>query len=881
MDISNGASYRFFARWAAFSYQKAIWVIFFAIVIAGFSVVYTANNLGVHTDTTDMLSEDVPFRVNHKRYKEAFPQYEDALLLVVDAPTPEQAHAVAKELTAYLQRDKVHFYEASYLSGDLFFEQNGLLYKSIPELEKITDRLAAAQPLIARLALNPTLDTFASVLTEAVDELRSGRNLNLTAVFNGITSTLDARFAGSPHALSWQILFDGEEQADLYQELILARPKHDYAQLFAAEQPLKAIREAAVELGLTQGAPEKLRITGEAALAYDELHSAMRGAQDAGILALVLVILVLLIAVRTIGAIITVMFSLVLGLLLTAAFATFAVGHLNLISIAFAVLYIGLGVDYAIHFLLRHEEVRRSGQPVMKTLPVASGDIGRALLICAVTTAIGFYAFIPTTYDGVAELGLISGSGMVISLLVTLTIVPALQRFFPIPLIKPLISIQPVHAALEWPAHARKSVLVLTTIAVLSSIMALPQIRFDYNLLNLNDPHVESVETFRDLLENADDSPWHIIALADDRNEAEQLVKKLSGLQEVDKVVTILDFVPDSQEEKIRLIEEMAMTLGPISFAPIIQQHINVDMQLSALQDLQHTLNRFLIEQPAHPAADSARALQQSLTNLLLQLTGLNERESREKLLFAVDQDLLHLLPDSIHRLQLALEARSFAQQDIPDSVKIHWQSSDDIYRIAIYPAENINDNDALKRFVRAVQEIAPGATGVPVISLEAGMAVVDAFIHAFSLALIGVVVALLVLLRSVKSTVLVMAPLLLAALFTGAITVLLDVPFNFANVIALPLILGIGIDCSVHMVHRSRNTGEAYENLLYTSTTRAIFYSALTTMAGFGSLIFSQHQGTASMGLLLLAGVVLTLICVLIILPVLLHAVDKKRQPD
>ncbi len=878
MDISNGASYRFFARWAAFSYQKAIWVIFLAIVIAGFSVVYTANNLGVHTDTTDMLSEDVPFRVNHKRYKEAFPQYEDALLLVVDAPTPEQAHAAAKRLTAYLQKDEDHFYEASYLSGDLFFEQNGLLYKSIPELERITDRLAAAQPLIARLAKSPALDTFASVLTEAVDELRGGRNLDLEAVFNGVTSTLDARLAGSPHALSWQILFDGEEQADQYQELILARPKHDYAQLFAAERPLKAIREAAAELGLTQGAPEQLRITGEAALAYDELHSAMRGAQDAGILALVLVIVVLLIAVRTVGAIMTVMFSLVLGLLLTAAFATFAVGHLNLISIAFAVLYIGLGVDYAIHFLLRHEEVRRSGEPVTKTLPAASGEIGRALMICAVTTAIGFYAFIPTAYDGVAELGLISGSGMVISLLVTLTIVPALQRFFPISLIKPLISIQPVHTALEWPAHARKSVLALTAIAVLYSLIALPQIRFDYNLLNLNDPHVESVRTFRDLLENADDSPWHIIALADNRNEAEQLVKKLSRLREVDKVVTILDFVPNDQAEKIRLIEEMATTLGPVSFVPITQQQIDVDTQLTALQDLQHTLNRFLIEHPTHPAAGSARALQQSLTNLLLQFDRLNARESQEKLLFAVDQDLLHLLPGSVHRLQLALEAKPFTQQDIPDSVKIHWQSSDDIYRIAIYPTENISDNDALKRFVRAVQQITPGATGVPVISLEAGKAVVDAFVHAFSLALIGVVIALLVLLRSVKSTVLVMVPLLLAALFTGAVTVLLDVPFNFANVIALPLILGIGIDCSVHMVHRSRNTGEAYENLLYTSTARAIFYSALTTMAGFGSLIFSQHQGTASMGLLLLAGVVLTLICVLIILPVLLHAANTKQ---
>jgi len=875
----GGSNNRFFAHWAAFSYQHAILVIVMAIAIAGLSLTYTANNLGVHTDTTDMLSEDVPFRINHKRYKEAFPQYEDALLLVVEAPTPEQAHEAAKHLAGKLQKDKTHFYEASYLSGNPFFEHNGLLYKSVSELEKITDQLAAAQPLIARLAENLTLDTFASVLTEAVNEISNGRDLDLDAVFNGVSTALDARLGGTPQALSWQVLLDGVQQVSHYQELILARPKQDYTQLFAAEQSLIAAREAAVDLGLSSDGSVTMRITGEAALACDELHSAMRGAQDAGILALVLVIVVLLIALRSVGAIMTVIFSLALGLIMTAAFATFAVGHLNLISIAFAVLYIGLGVDYAIHFLLRQEEIRSTGQTDSKAVPMVGGDIGQALMICALTTAIGFYAFIPTSYDGVAELGLISGTGMLISLLVTLTIVPALQRYFPIESIKSIISIQPIHAVLEWPVRARKSVYFLTVIAVLFSIGALPQVRFDYNLLNLNDPQSESVETFRDLLENADESPWHIIVLADDYREAAQLTRQLSELQEVDKVVTILDFVPDNQEEKKQLIDEMAMTLGPVTFSQKRHQQIDVGLQKTAFMDLENALSRLIVEQSVHPSIDLIRALHNSLAEVLSQLELYDTYEAQVGLLSAIERDLLYLLPASIHRLQLALAATPFTLKDIPESVKIHWQSSSDVYRIAVYPAENINDNDALRRFVRAVQDISSGATGVPVISLEAGKAVVDAFIYAFSLALIGVVLALLVLLRSVKSTVLVFVPLLLAALFTGAVTVLLEIPFNFANIIALPLILGIGIDCSVHLVHRSRSSGEAYENLLHSSTARAIFYSALTTMAGFGSLIFSQHQGTASMGLLLLAGVVLTLVCVLIILPVLLHAVDKKRS--
>lgn len=415
---------------------------------------------------------------------------------------------------------------------------------------------------------------------------------------------------------------------------------------------------------------------------------------------------------------------------------------------------------------------------------------------------------------------------------------------------------------------------------VLLSLIALPQVRFDYNLLNLNDPHVESVETFRDLLENADNSPWHIVALEDDQAETEQLVQQLTALPEVDKVVTLLDMVPDNQDEKILLIEEMAMTLGPITFMPIVQKDMDVDVQRTALQELQQALGRLINEQPAHTAIETTRALYRSLSGLLMRLDQAGTHAAQAQLLSATAHDLLHLLPESIHRLQAALQAQPFDRQDMPESVRMHWLSDNHIFRVAIYPNENINDNDALTRFVRAVQQITPGATGVPVISLEAGEAVVDAFIHAFSLALIGVIVALLMLLRSVKSTMLVMVPLLLGALFTVATAVAFGVSFNFANVIALPLILGIGIDCSVHMVHRSCNTGENYENLLHTSTARAIFYSALTTMTGFGSMIFSQHQGTASMGLLLLIGVILTLACVLILLPVLLQSSESRKVP-
>lgn len=880
MTDSNHRSYRFFANWATFSYRYALLVILTAILIAALGINYTAQNLGVYTDTTDMLSEDIPFRVNHERYKKVFSQHSDAMLLVLDAPTPEQAHTAAKHLAAQLQQDTTHFHDVHYAAGEHFLEQNGLLYKSIPELNQITDRLAAAQPLVTRIADDPSLDTLFTVLTEAVDALHEGRKLELEPILNGVHTTLDARLSATPRALSWQVLFDGEPQKNTYQEFILVQPKLDFSEIFAAQLPIDAIRAAAQDMGIKPDSAVQLRITGEAALAHDELNSAMLGAQSAGFLALALVALVLFTALRHIGSVLIVLISLILGLLFTAAFATLAVGHLNLISIAFAVLYIGLGVDYAIHFLLRYEELYRPDVPAAETLYTASGNTGRALMVCAITTALGFYAFIPTDYQGVAELGLISGTGMLISLIVTLTIVPALQRYLPTSL-KYAAASTPARPQRTKPA-AQKIILLGTALAAIGAAVVVQNTQFDYNLLNMNDPNAESVKTFQELLDHAEDSPSYLVTLANSEDAVKQITTQLKALPEVDKVVTLFDLVPENQEEKLFLIEDMALTMGPVMHADSLNKNSTpsvADLQ-NTIKTLIDTLDRFIAAQPEHATAEVAQKLRTTLSTLSTQLSAQNpEQQDPQQLINHVSHDLLHLLPNSLQRLSTAFNAQPFTQNDLPASILAHWKGQQQIYRILIYPSENIGDNDKLKQFIRTVQTVTPDVTGIPLISLEAGEAVVAAFIHAFILALIGVTLALFILLRNIKDTLLVLTPLLLAALFTGASMVLLNIPFNFANIIALPLLLGIGIDCSVHMVHRSRHADNAQENLLHTSTTRAIFYSALTTLAGFGSLTFSTHQGTASMGLLLTVGVLLTLICVLIILPALLQTARLKEQ--
>jgi hopanoid biosynthesis associated RND transporter like protein HpnN len=874
-----------FAHWTIISYRYALWVLLAALLVAIASGVYISRNLGMNTDTTDMLSEELPFRVNLKHYNKTFPQDIETLLIVLNAPTPEQVRLATEQLAKQLKKDATNFYDVYSPRVDDFTARNGLLYQTLPELERITDSLAAAQPLITRIAKEPALAAFADILTSAVDESNKGRSIELSPVLNGVNTTLEARLNGSPRALSWQTMFSGEAQKITYRELIIVKPRLDYSQLFPAEQSIAALHAAAERVGITEESAVQLRITGEVALAEEELNSSLRGMEYAGIITFVLVGLVLYFAMRTGGLILNVLVCLLMGLILTATFATAVVGHLNLISIAFAVLYIGLGADFAIHFLLRYREVLENGHLPSEAIHISGGDAGAALTACTITNAIGFYAFMPTDYSGVAELGIISGTGMIISLLVTLTIGPALLRYLPKrkPTTKSTQSASKssVGKVLELSLKWHKFTYAATLTATLAAFILLPQVKFDYNLLNMQDQQASAVKTFRELLAEPDLSPWHVAVLADDRTKTERLAKQLAELPEVNQVVTILDFVPAEQEEKFNLIKEMALTIGPIS-APLQTQATNGDVlaqQHKALTALVAALDRFVVTHPDHPAATVMHALKSSLVALFAQLDKANDDEKR-KLLHAVEEDLLAMLPLALQSLHTATEATPFGEKDLPVTLRDRWHSQTGEYRLAVYPVEDLNDNDALRRFVRAVQEVAPQAIGAPVISLEAGEAVVQAFIQAFSLALIGVIVILWVLLRSIKYTFLVLLPLLLSSLFTAALTVLLDVPFNFANIIALPLLLGLGIDSSLHMVYRSLNNELVSEILIHTSTARAIFYSALTALVDFASLMLSSHQGTASMGVLLTVGLAFTLICTLIILPVLLRSPSSKTAP-
>ncbi len=872
---SKGKLGHLLARWVDKVGQSALLIVILGIAATGFLLYYTAKNLGISTETQDMLSKDLHFRRVYEDYKKAFPQYDKAILIVIDADTPDLVHEASLALAHRLQQEGETF-KTVYLPGaERFFEQNALLYLTPSELEDLADNLAKVQPFLAKLTRDQSLRGLFSMVKGALEAVQKGEDVDLAPLFDRMRRAIKATLENKNYRLSWlELMQGGPSSAEERRAFIMVQPVLDYSNLLAGETAVKTIRRVAKELKLDQENGLRVRLTGDITLEYEELQSVMRGAEVAGIAALILVGIVLFAGLRSSRLVLATLATLLMGLIWTAGFATAAVGHLNLISVAFAVLYIGMAVDFSIHFCLRYKELIENGYTNKAALQETAQDIGISLILCALTTAIGFYAFIPTAFSGVSELGVISGTGMFISLMGNLTILPALLTLMPFSprTVAPRRRLGPlVDGLLAFPLRYYRAIRIGSLVLGLFALFLLSYVSFDRNILRLQDPENESVTTFNELLTRAKTSPWSLAVLAPGRDSAKKYARRLSQLDLVDRSIMLEDFVPTEQGQKLATIEEIALILGPAVMEDKAQSHPSLEEQLAAVHDLIGGLDAFIKAETNHQLKSKAGPLLNELERLEAALMK-GKKSFREKTLNHLELSLLGTLPERLRILRASLSARSVGPQDLPAALTRRWVAEDGRYRVEVFPREDLNNNKALQRFVTSVQKVAPDAIGIPVIILEAGDAVIRAFQQALILSGIAISLVLLILIQRRLDALLVLLPLLLAGTLTGASTVLLSIPFNFANVIALPLLLGVGVDNGIHMVHRMRTTMPVSGNPLKTSTARAVLFSTLTTICSFGNLALSPHRGMASMGLLLSIGIGFLLLCTLIVMPALLY---------
>lgn len=860
-----------FRAWVGLVRRGAWAVVLLSIVGAGLTLTYLQRNLAIHTDTTDMLSADLPFRKNNREVGRLFPQLNDNILLVLDGAVPERVARAGRDLMARLKAQPETFGALFDPEGDPFLQQNGLLFLDVKELEDLTGRLAEAQPFLASLWGDASLATLFDLLRQGIEQQLDGKAppVALARVLDLLAEVGEKRAKGEDAILSWQRLLSGEEEAAARRFIVL-KPPLDFASLQPAGKPIAALKDLRRELKLDGVGPVSLRISGSAALQQDELKSVEQGMGLAGMLSFTLVLVLLVLGLRSLRMVVAVLATLILGLIWTAGFAIWALGSLNLISVAFAVLFIGLSVDFGIHFALRYREHRAWGYDNGAALDATAAAGGGGLTLCAVAAAIAFYSFLPTDYVGLAELGLIAGSGMFIALAANLTVLPALLTLMPAGASQPA-------ADSGWGTKARRAlqghprrVLIGAAVAAGVGLAAVPQARFDFDPLNLQDRQLESVAVVHELAAGKGASTYSATVLAPDVDAARGLDDRLAALPEVKGVASILSFVPGDQEEKAEIVRDLALFMLP-SLAPgggtgdrdpARRRTAAADLG-SALESLDAT----------NAGPDLARAAWR-LAALLKVLDDAG--------LAGLEQGLLAVFPDAVERLRGSLNPEPFTLVDLPAGIRARYVAPGGQARLEVIPADDLRDPEAVARFVAALRKVAPDASGAPVTIYEAGRAVLSAFVQAGTIAVTSILILLGLLLRRVSDVAFVFVPLGLAAVLTVLCSVVFQVPFNFANIIVLPLLFGLGVASGIHLILRDRQErsggGAAAGDAFETSTPRAVLFSALTTIGSFGSIALSGHPGTASMGVLLTIAITLTLVCTLVLLPALLAVRGRGR---
>lgn len=833
------------------------------LITAGLGA-YAGTHLALDTDESKMLSPNLPFRQAERTYDKAFPQNADLLVAVIDGPTSAEAENAVNRLRDRLAGRDDLFHSVRRPPEDVFFRSHGLLYLSSDELTELSDRLIQAQPMLGSLARDPSLRGMLAAISMALEGVAHGQ-----ATINDLAPMLsqmdgpaaEAAQGRDPAALSWQSLMGDAAAHDRPRRFLITQPRLSYGDLEAGGPASAAIRDAARDLGITPQNGYQIRLTGQVALADANFATVAAGVEISAPLSFLAVTMLLFFAVRSLRVVGAILVSLLVGLVATGAFAAATVGTLNPISVAFAVMFVGIAVDFAIQFVVRYrDEHHRLGDEGRSMVATAHG-MAAPLSLAALATAIGFLSFLPTAYTGVSQLGLIAGGGMIIALIVDFTLLPALLGLFRTPAEKDSVGL-PLGPADRWLARHAGMVVGAAGALAVAGLLSLPFLPLDFNPLHLQDPKDEAVATFLDLTQDPDNASYAVDILTPSREDAQALARRFDALPEVARVMTVDSFLPDHQDDKIAILADLASLLGP-TLSP------SATLPAPSPTDLADALTA-CAEKLESVAATDPRA-----TGLAAHLRAVAKAGPAS--VASLQKALTGGLVDQLATLRRMLTVTPVVFADLPADVLREWMTPDGRARVQVAPKDNMDDRARMIHFVKTVRAIAPNAVGTAIAVEQSGTVVIHAFGQAGISALLAIALLLGVMLRRGLDAVLVVLPLVMGALYTAIGLKLFNIPINFANIIALPLLLGIGVAFNIYYVVNWRH---GVTDHLQSPTTRAVLFSALTTGSAFGSLAASPHLGTASMGLLLFMSLALSVLTTVVVMPSLFTLLNRWKRP-
>lgn len=876
--------------------------ILLSVVTAGIGLWYTAVALEFETSRNALASSHAPYIQLKEEIKADFGQT-DYIVVVVDPPNLTRGKQFVEALTPVLQADTEHFDEVIAKINTSSLDGKKLLLLSPGKLHDLKGRLADSQDFVSDLSQSPGLvqlltsinqeiaKAFVSILAkgffQAKDTSPTDASNSLDVSFLSTLFTEMEQAIARPDTYTfhspWSSFFlkdgdlfskDGYLTSDHDRFLfILVDDRGAQGGFIKHADPMRVLRRH-IQTVRRDFPDVQVGVTGSKALSNDEMMVAQHDTILATIIALAGVALLFIVAFRQIWRPLLVVAMLVVAICWAMGLTTLTVGHLNILSVAFMPILIGLGIDFGIHLLARYGEERAYNQPFEAALQATYRHTGPGIVAAALTTALAFYAVMLSDFRGLEELGFIAGSGMLLCLLASFTVLPALlavserhrRRH---PGVWQALPHDPLHGLKRFPRLILGGVVVLT----LAAVLLLPMPRFDYNLLNLQARGSESVSWEYRLIENSDRSSWYALNLAASLDELYRKKAQFAALPVVDRVGSIASVLPQDQAVRLPLVKALAPYVEGIRGdweqpAPIDLDELNFQLKKIRFK-LQKKPSDW--DPQKRPSETQLVAARQALISLQDRLRTVSPQVAT-RALETFQRALMADFADKLDLLQHNVDPTPITLADVPPHLRQRYVGESGRYLLRIFARDNIWEQEPMRDFVTQLQTVDSAITGSPVIAFYSIQQMLHGFTRGGLYAFLVISGVIILLFQRLKPSLLALVPMLMGGLWTMACMAIFNLQLNMANLIILPLFLGIAVDDGIHLVHRMLESPADATSPLARSTGKAIVLTSLTSMVGFGSLMVARHTGVFSLGVLATIAVGCALIATLVILPLLLY---------
>lgn len=810
-------------------------VVIFFLFITFLAIFSTFQNLSINTSTDSLIDDQLTFKINQKKLKKHFNVLNNNILIRIKGNNSKKIENIFLEIEKKLdQREEFDFYYSP--NFDKFFMSN--FFSLLSEKQKIdfVDQLYQFQPFLSELNNNKKLEGF----NNFIDLVLKGQNTNeiksLDIVFKNFILALNTRTE-----VDWKKIL----RKDLDEIFLLLSVNENYldSQGFSPTYDfLKSLREKYNSQNVN------IQFTGGLIIDHEEIKSVSSGAALSGLLSIILVSIILYVSLKKIKLIFCLIVSILIGLCITTGITSVTIGSLNLISVAFAVLFIGLSVDFGIQVFLRILENQKENIG-LKNFKSELGSVSRTITIASIPSIVGFLSFVPTKYTGLSELGIISAIGLFVGLLVNILFLPAIYS-----LIKKSDSViikrkknQLWQRFLNFILSNKNYLLFTLLIISIYNLTFIKSISFDSDAMKLKDQKLQSVLLAKELIEKNPTSDY-IISIVENKEIDSSKLKDLLNNSNIQEIKSLGTLFKEYKSENLDYLKFLIST-------GVSKEFYSSPEEFDRFQNLLIKIKNLKI--------DNITNISEELINKLSQIDA-NKKEIKNI------EELFFIKFNELNNIILTLGNKKYKNYDeIPDYYKNRFESLDGFYRYEVIPSKDVNRKENLEEFVDSVQRFYPDATGMPVVQLEAGKIVKNSFIYAFIFSFSITFFYLLMIFKNLYKVLLCILSLLIALILLIFLMIVFKIDLNFANMISLPLLFSLGISYPIYFVTRLSEKGNV-TRVFASNTPLAIFTSSLTTICSFGTLFFSSHQGTSSMGLLLFISLLTTLISSLIFLPII-----------